>query len=757
MFFIPKFELTIAARKSQIAIEYSYRLVERSSQLSTFWVHASSKQRFEDSYEKIVTEVKIAGIGDGKVDTLQVVSNWLANQDNGPWLLILDNADEAAVLLHPPESDTGTGTSSVQRRLLDFLPRVQHGAVLITSRDRTCVLALTGSCGAPIKVQSMSTSEAVALLRNKLPDAIEEEAAKLVKELENVPLAVSQASAYIKEVSLASIPTYLEKFRRSNEDQAALLNKHKEDLRRDSKVSNAVVTSWELSFKQIREMSRGSADILSLMSYVNRQAIPRSLLQGDVDDITFNETFEPLISFSLVRAEIGGDTFELHRLVQVVLQHWLCNEGTDQLWKERAIERVAQKFPFSEGQYQHWPVCEALMSHADEVILHTTSSKECQLNCASILIRTACYLIERKGASGLAEQKSTRAREIRQQHFADDSDEIFETSSMLAIAYENQFKIKEAIDLQEFILKQQRKRWGPENSKTLVAMHNLAFSYHTSGRNQEAEDLLIHVVEVRERESGSEDLQFLISGNALVSVRVDRGKYEEAEKLGSKILKISLQCHGVENVHTLNAMAYLSLAHLRQKKFKEAKNLISQAIPPMTKVFGPSHLRTLDARICLAEIYYGQSKLDEAEELCTSCLDTARETYGPQHLTTLTIMNLLALIYQRQRKFIDALGLLKDVLDSYKRALGPNYPETLVVLSNIALCYDDMGEKEHAIQLMTEVYDKRREVLHANHPDIADSADWLAHWKREEEETEEEKGQEMEKRRRRKRARRHHT
>lgn len=722
--------------KSQIAIEYSYRQQKRSPQMSTFWVHASSKARLEQSYAEIATKVEVSGTGDGKVDIFQLVSRWLANPDNGPWLVILDNADDAAVLLDLSTSDTEHGVASVQRCLLGFLPRVQHGAVLITTRDRTCALSLNGHRGTPIEVLSMSSNDSVKMLRNVLSDALEEEAADLVKELEYVPLAISQASAYIKVVSQISIHRYLEIFRRSNEDQAALLNKDKGDLRRDRGVANAVITSWELSFDQIRKKTPRSAQLLSLMCHLNRQAIPQFLIQGDADEIPFAENMEPLLSFSLIRAEIGRDTFEMHRLVQTAMQHWLLSEGREQVWKERAIERVAHHFPLND-QDQHWPVCEALMSHADEMILHEASSKESQLNLAKILVSTARYLVERKGHAKLAEDRSADALQIWRQYFDEDSDEILIASDVLAAAQIHLFKHNDATRLQEDILKQRLKKRGPEDHKTLIALHNIALSYSELGQYERSEELLQRVIEAKERLLGPEDSSSLASKNLLAQNQIDQGKYEEAEKLSSQLLEITTRCLGREHITTLHSMQLLSLAYTRQSKFKDAENMLAGVIPLFTKVFGPSHSRTLEARRSLGDVYYHQGKLGEAEEICVSCLATAQETYGPQNPATLITMNLLALIYRGQGRLIDASRLLKDVVESRKQVSGADHPDTLTSLYNLAVCCYDMGDKDHAIQLMTEVPRKRREVLPADHPHIADSAGWLARWKREEREAEE--------------------
>ena len=670
------------------------------------------------------------------------MSEWLANPDNGSWLLILDNADDATVLLGLSKSATGTVPASRPRRLLDFLPRVPHGAVLITTRDRTCALRLNGHRGTPTEVLSMTLEESIEMFRNVLPEALEEEASELVRELENVPLAISQTSAYIKSVPLVSIPKYLAIFRRSDKDQANLLDKDEGDLRRDPEVPNAVITSWEISFNQIQKNSPDSADLLSLMSYLNRQAIPRFFIQGDVDELAFWDEINPLLSFSLIRPEIGGDTFEMHRLVQTAMRHWLRSEFQDQLWKERTIERVAHHFPTVENQEQHWPICEALMSHADEVLLHQTSSKESSLNRADILVRTAWYLIQRQGHAGLAEQRSTQALQVQRQYLGEDSDEALITLDIVASAYHAGSKLEEARGLWESLLQQRLEKWGSENLDTLDAMHNLAVSYVALGDFENAEVLLECVIEVGERLSSLEDPQFQFSMNALAHLRLRQGKYEEAEKLGIKSLELSSICNGVEHINTLDAMQHLSVAYLSQSKFKEAENMIAQAIPFFAKVFAPSHRKTLNARVYLAIVYYRQGKLEEAEEICVSCLHTEQEVYGSQHKTTLTPQSLLALIYKSQGRLIDASQISRDVVESYKKVFGADHPDTLVTMSNLASCYYKLGEKDQAVQLMTEVLDKRRKVLRAGHPYISDSARTLAIWKGKGEERE---GREAEK------------
>ena len=734
-FYLWRVQLIVLARKSQIAIEYAYRQRARFPQTSTFWVHVSSKARFEQSYVEIATKAELPGTGDGKVDILHLVSRYLADEGNGPWLLILDNADDATVLLNPSTSDQSSDAISVQRRLLDFVPRVQHGSVIITTRDRSCVLNLTGYRGAPIEVLAMNPDESAELLRLYLPQAHKDEVSELVRELENVPLAISQAGAYIKEVPRISIPKYLAIFRRSTEDQVALLNKNKQDLRRDPAVPNAVITSWELSFNQIRQKSPDSAGLLSLMSYFSRQAIPQFLLQGDVDDLSFEENINHLLNFSLIRADIRKDFFEMHRLIQAAMQHWLRSEGYEQLWRERAIGRLAHEYPSVDVQREHWPVCELLMSHAEEVSLYTGSSKRSELSRADILNSTAWYKIQRQGDNALAEEESKQALQIQRRYFDEDSDGVLGTLNTLAEAERGLGKFKEAVDLHESILKRRLKKSGPDDRKSLIAMHNLAASYKELGNYGKAEELMKRVVEAMRRLFGPDYPDSLNSESLLVIIYLGLGKWEEAEKLGTKVWEMSARCYGFEHSVTLDVMKFLSQASLELNQLEKAKDMIAQAIPFFLKLFGPSGWRSIEARLNLARIYYQQRRLNEAKDICLSCLQVAQELQGSYQGIRLLCTHLLGRIHLDQGNFIDALRLLKDTVESSRELRGDDHLDTLACMFTLATCYYDIGDKDHAIGLTTEVLEKQRKVLPANHPDTTHSAEWLAYWKGEEEES----------------------
>ncbi len=88
-------------------------------------------------------------------------------------------------------------------------------------------------------------------------------------------------------------------FRRNEANQATLLNKGAKDLRRDPDMPNAVITTWEISFRQISEQHKSAADLLSLMCLFHWQGIPDFLIQDGDDNLAFVNAMGPLITFPL--------------------------------------------------------------------------------------------------------------------------------------------------------------------------------------------------------------------------------------------------------------------------------------------------------------------------------------------------------------------------------------------------------------------------------------------------------------------------
>jgi hypothetical protein len=110
--------------KTALAVEYAYR--HRSGFDTVWWVRAQEPASLVSDYAALAgaLDLPAADEADQQVVAAAVVRSWLDAHDR--WLLILDNAESP---------DTPTGLQAPLARLVDLVPQVLHGQVLVTSRD----------------------------------------------------------------------------------------------------------------------------------------------------------------------------------------------------------------------------------------------------------------------------------------------------------------------------------------------------------------------------------------------------------------------------------------------------------------------------------------------------------------------------------------------------------------------------------------------------------------------------------------------
>lgn len=124
----------------------------------------------------------------------------------------------------------------------------------------------------------MAISEAEQLLVSKLGLNFPiNEGMELFTELESLPLAITQAAAYMLKRK-QTVSQYLELYRHSNYNKMKLLSHNITGHARETRASESVMTTWFISFEHIKSENPGAADLLCLMSFLDRNGIPKALL-----------------------------------------------------------------------------------------------------------------------------------------------------------------------------------------------------------------------------------------------------------------------------------------------------------------------------------------------------------------------------------------------------------------------------------------------------------------------------------------------
>ncbi len=211
-----------------MAVEYAYQ--HHQDYQAVFWALADTRESLVSAYIAIAELLNLPEKDEqDQTIIIKAVLHWLTTHTE--WLLVLDNADDLAIVR-------------------EFVPPVFGGRILLTTRAQAI-----GRLAHSIEIDTMPTDiGALFLLRRALlvpPDASLQyttadvaTARKICKELGGLPLALDQAGAFIEEAQ-CSLLEYLQRYRTRRahllQRRGGLVVDHPEP----------VATTWSLSFERV--------------------------------------------------------------------------------------------------------------------------------------------------------------------------------------------------------------------------------------------------------------------------------------------------------------------------------------------------------------------------------------------------------------------------------------------------------------------------------------------------------------------------
>ncbi|KAG7402993.1 Kinesin light chain [Fusarium oxysporum f. sp. rapae] len=577
--------------KSQVTIQFAHHVHNESPQTSVYWVYASSKPRFEEAYRSIAEKLQLPRRNDPDVDVLGSVRDWLQTEEAGSWLMILDNVDDVSLFysIHITGDKAVTGLADEntiartgQLPLATYLPKSRNGTILVTSRSMDAAERLTGSHKAIYRVSTMDDTQGLQLFRNKLEGDFDKHAATdLLQALDYIPLAITQAAAYInRRAPRVSVKTYLDTFREGDKGKSNLLNRDAGDLRRDETVSNSVIITWQVTFEQIRRERSSAAKLLSFMSFFNPQGIPGFVLHnydhdltdeinGEAERTNFEDDLDTLHGYSLVSVTATEDTYEMHSLVQFCTRVWISTTGNEGRWRQLFLDSMSKHFP--DGNFENWLVCQMLLPHV-EPMLGKEPPSEGLLAWAYLLTNSAWYMLT-IGNDRIAEDLSKKAVDTRTKVLGEEHSDTLISMGNLASTYWCQGRWKEAEELQVGVLETMKKTLGEDHPYTLTSMGNLASTYWNQGRWKEAEELQVGVLETMKKTLGEDHPYALTSMDNLASTYQGQGRWKEAGELQIGVLEAMKKTLGEDHPYTLTSMGNLASTYWNQGRWKEAEEL----------------------------------------------------------------------------------------------------------------------------------------------------------------------------------------
>lgn len=473
--------------KTQIALEYAYRTRKISSHCAIFWVPAISITSFEQAYFSIGNLLQIRGITEEEADTKLLVKEKLSEESSGEWLLVVNNADDTDILFKKTDDNIRS------LPLVDFLPSSSKGSIIFTTRSRKA--AVKQAKNNLIEVDEMNQNDARKIFERSLfqERLLNENGAilKLLELLTCLPLAISQAAAYINENDI-SISEYISIYEGSEEDIIEILSEEFEDRGRYREMKNPVATTWLISFNQIYQQDSLAIEFLSFMVCLVRENIPRLLFPPFASRKKEIDAIGTLTADSFITKQQSGQLFDIHRLVYLATRSWLRRKGQLSIWTEKALMRLAEVIPAS--CYKEQVARKLYLSHAIYVATSAELVGKEEVIRIQLLDDIGRYL-QTNGRFKTAESMHQQALELAHNVYGKDLQQVL---SHLAGALNNQGKHVKAEEIHRQILKLREEAHGIKHLLTLKSMRKLALVLGVRGKYNEAEQTCRQIVKVKE-------------------------------------------------------------------------------------------------------------------------------------------------------------------------------------------------------------------------------------------------------------------
>jgi hypothetical protein len=227
--------------KTQIALELAYHVRERDPTCSVFWIPCTSYTSIEQAFMGITQTIGLQEVKPSNAK--ERVKTYLSQISVQKWLLIFDNADDMEMWVEHTTNTT---------ELANFLAPSEQGHILFTTCNRKLAVRLASQFVVNISELDAETGAKIlekALLRNDLLEN-HDKTITLLKQLTCLPLAITQAAAYINSNGI-SLSDYTALLKEQESDVIKLLSEDFGDDGWYQEIQNPVATTWLISFQQI--------------------------------------------------------------------------------------------------------------------------------------------------------------------------------------------------------------------------------------------------------------------------------------------------------------------------------------------------------------------------------------------------------------------------------------------------------------------------------------------------------------------------
>ncbi|WP_428957307.1 tetratricopeptide repeat protein [Streptomyces sp. cg35] len=597
------------------------------------WVNASEHVSLRAGMlavagDRGATSGELAAAASGQRAAADLVWHYLDHSAT-KWLLVLDNADDPAVL----EEGAWLRTSPL-------------GTVLVTSRHATSALWRSPGVSSH-RLGVLPLDDAALVLRDLAPNVgAQESARKVAERLGCLPLALTLAGAHLAHQILESW-SMDEYDRKLTEESTALVDggatsgEHSRHL---------VGRTWQLSLDTLAEGGLPeTTSLLRLLSFWTADPVPLSLLMPAAQGRISLEHLDPPLPAAQVEPALRA--LLDHSLVDLVeADGHRCVRAHGVL-----LDSVAARVSAAERVR----LAEAAGQLLQAALTQDGAAQPELRSLSRLLAPHVAGLLQQSHRHGLVTEVSVRVavRVARLVYEAGD------WTAALALASTAATKATEHL--------------GAEHPAAVEARSGQGPILFRLGRYAEAADLLGAVHQDALRTLGPHDTRTLDAAYELQRVLHRLGELAQARTLLDAVLDGRRRALGEGSVATLKTRCEMMELRFAQGEFDDYMQAAGELVADCERHLGDSHLVTVWARDSLARgaLHFGRGA--EAEDLFRQVLAGQKAGYGDDHPLVLGVLIQLSRAQHAAGKRQEAVDSAREVAEGRARILGEDHPETV--------------------------------------------------------------------------------
>ncbi|MFI8351168.1 tetratricopeptide repeat protein [Streptomyces sp. NPDC085596] len=591
------------------------------------WVNASDPASLRAGMlavaaDRGATDGELMGARSGLRPAADLVWQRLDHSDR-PWLLVLDNADDPAIL-----------------REGGWLRTSPAGIVIVTSRQA----AAHWWPGAELlQFGVLPRAEAALVLRDLAPDAgTVEDAAEVADRLGRLPLALTLAGGFLAHQVIDPWTMADYGRRLDGEDGLDPIELIDQGALGGSDSRHLLGRTWQLSLDALAGQGLPEAgSLLRLLACWANDPLPLTLLSGAevgpaLPAFRIESALRGLLDQSLTELLPGGvRCLRTHGVLLDSVARTISSDQYEQL-AATAARQLKAALPEAPERATHDPRMNMLAPHV-----------------LALLRRVVDWPVDR---SVVEEATQCSLRLVVALHRDGDY------SSALAVA-------DKAVELA-------KQRLSEDHPLVLRLRQRAGRAVYRLGRFEEAEVLHRQVLETCERAFGPAGLDTLESCLGLSRSLWQLGREPEAVQLIQRVIAGRTEILG--SVHPSTLLARASLLEVAPGAELDEEVVMGQTlVADCRRTVGEQHPITLIAELDQADLLRRAGRTAEALPSARRALVAHEQRYGPEYPITLAARSLLSTVLAELGRYAEAIEQVEAVAEARARVLGASHPWTL--------------------------------------------------------------------------------